>query len=82
LTQPASEFSLEIFTLSGKKIRSFNQNSLPADNYPNSIFDLEWDGRDADGDRVATGVYIYKAAALPSAGGDRVESFGKIVVIN
>lgn len=82
LTQPVSRFSLDIFTLSGRKIKSFNRFGLGADNYPNGTYKLTWDGRDADGDRVATGVYIYKAAAQPENGGDRVESFGKIVVIN
>ena len=82
LTQPVTEFSLDIFTLAGRKIKSFNRFGLGADNYPNGSYELTWDGRDADGDRVATGVYIYKAAAQPENGGDRVESFGKIVVIN
>jgi hypothetical protein len=82
LTAPANRFSLEIFTLSGKKIRSFVGENLGADNYPNRDFEAVWDGRDADGDEVATGVYIYKATALPQSGGGSVESFGKVVVIN
>ncbi|UCC43245.1 MAG: type IX secretion system sortase PorU [Candidatus Zixiibacteriota bacterium] len=82
LTQPADEFSLEIFTLSGKKIRVLSAYNLPRGTYPGGGSSLVWDGRDADGDRVATGVYIYKASASPSAGGDRLEEFGKVVVIN
>jgi len=38
--------------------------------------------RDADGDRVASGVYIYKITALSAESGDVVESFGKVVVVN
>jgi hypothetical protein len=82
LTAPVHRFSLDIFTLSGKKIRSFVGENLGADNYPNRDFEAVWDGRDADGDAVATGVYIYKATALPQTGGTSVESFGKVVVIN
>jgi len=34
------------------------------------------------GDRVATGVYIYKVTAFSMNNDDVVESFGKVVVIN
>jgi len=82
LTQPVERFSLELFTLSGKKIMALTNWGLAADNYPNEDVSLVWNGRDADGDRVATGVYIYKASARPINGGDEVELFGKLVVIN
>lgn len=82
LTSPADRFTLEIFTLSGRKIKTIDHFSLPADNYPNDAVSVGWDGRDAVGDRVATGVYIYKATAVPQVGGGRVESFGKVVVVN
>lgn len=82
LVEPTERFVLDIFTLSGRRIRSFNRTDLPADNYPNEAYALTWDGRDADGDRVATGVYIYKATAQSSLSGETVESFGKIIVIN
>jgi hypothetical protein len=82
LTQQVNRFCLDIFTLSGRKIKSFSSLGLPADNYPNGTYSLTWDGRDADGDRVATGVYIYRASALPSTGSEQVECFGKVVVVN
>jgi len=82
LTGPAEHFTLEIFTLSGRRIKSMDQIDLPADNYPSNSVSVGWDGRDAVGDRVATGVYIYKATAVPRSGGGPVEAFGKVVVIN
>ncbi|HUV31220.1 MAG TPA: type IX secretion system sortase PorU [Acidobacteriota bacterium] len=82
LTQPAERFSMEIFTLSGRRIWSVTHYGLAADNYPNGGISLVWNGRDVDGDRVATGVYIYKASARPQSGGEGVESFGKVVVVN
>ncbi len=82
LTDDVDQMSLEIFTVAGRKIRSYSGGSLLASTYPNDHFRLTWDGRDVAGDRVATGVYIYKVSAVPSNGGDAVESFGKIVVIN
>ena len=71
-------FSLEIFSLSGRKIKSYSQNSL----FPGYHDEIEWQGEDFSGDRVATGVYIYKATARPTIGQDAVEMFGKVVVIN
>jgi hypothetical protein len=78
LTQPVEKLTLEIFTLSGRKIKSFGPHRPSAGYYDEMV----WDGRDTSGDRVATGVYIYKATAVPLVGGEKVESFGKIVVIN
>lgn len=77
LTQAVSRVSLDIFTLSGRKIRSFER--FPTG--PGYYDDIVWYGEDFSGDRVATGVYIFKATAV-AAGGDTVESFGKVVVIN
>lgn len=82
LTQPVDRFVMDIFTLSGRKIRTFIGSNLPADNYPNGQFEIVWDGRDASGDRVATGVYIYKATAVPRNGGPAAQSYGKVVVVN
>ncbi|MBD3257358.1 type IX secretion system sortase PorU, partial [candidate division GN15 bacterium] len=81
LTTPTDRLSLEIFTLSGKKIWSVSELGLGADRYPNDRLTIVWDGRDLDGDRVATGVYIYKLSAVPESG-EAVEEFGKVVVLN
>lgn len=78
LTQQTEKFTLDIFTLSGRKIQTFTRYALAPDYYD----DIVWYGRDADGDRVATEVYIYKATAISNSGGDKVESFGKIIVVN
>jgi hypothetical protein len=78
LTAPARKVSLEIFTLSGRKIMHYEEYSV-AEDYREFF---SWDGRDYDGDRVATGVYIYKVAASSMLSEEEVESFGKVVVIN
>jgi hypothetical protein len=71
-------FSLEIFTLSGRKIKSYSQSSL----FPGYHDEIVWSGEDFAGDRVATGVYIYKATARSTDGREPIEVFGKVVVIN
>jgi hypothetical protein len=78
LTSPARKVHLEIFTLSGKRIFSYEENALPGDFH--EFF--SWDGRDADGDRIATGVYIYKVTASSMLSDEVAESFGKVVVNN
>jgi hypothetical protein len=78
LTSPAKNVSLEIFTLSGKKIFDYSENSIIADYH--EFF--TWNGNDADGDRVSVGVYIYKVTAISENSDSAVESFGKIVVVN
>jgi hypothetical protein len=71
-----SEVLVKIFTLSGRLIRTL-------EGMGNSGFNqLEWDGRDGDGDQLANGVYLYKIIATQSLGGEtlRAEEIGKLVV--
>jgi hypothetical protein len=53
------DFRLRIYTLSGRLVRELDTRHLER---PLSVGWnlLPWDGRDADGDRVATGVYLYR----------------------
>ncbi len=78
LTQRVENFSLNIYTLSGRKVKTFERYPAEAGYFD----DIMWYGDDFHGDQVATGVYLYKAMATPISGGDAVEVFGKIVVIN
>ena len=57
LTQIPDELEIRIFTIAGRliKILKYNSNQLQFDF--NRIF---WDGRDEDGDKIASGVYLYK----------------------
>jgi len=67
LTQPAQQVTVKIYTVAGRLIASLT--SGPA----NAGFNrLAWDGRDADGDRLANGVYFYKVIAQSQAGRDEV----------
>ncbi|MFH1681647.1 MAG: C25 family cysteine peptidase [Candidatus Eisenbacteria bacterium] len=68
---------IQIFTLTGKKIRSFEGCRASG---PTRLGDCVWDGRDEDGDRVANGVYLIRAVAATPSGEERVESIGKAVV--
>ncbi len=52
-------FTLRIYTLSGRLVREFDQTDLRP--LGPDWYGLRWNGRDEDGDRVATGVYLYQA---------------------
>lgn len=61
LTNDAEKVSLKIFTLAGRKIRTFD---LSAPEFITSGYHfIPYDLRDTDGDDLASGVYIYKVEA-------------------
>jgi hypothetical protein len=75
LTLPADEVKVEIFTVTGRRIRVLSGLSGRA-GYNENL--LAWDGRDQDGDRVARGVYPFRVVAARA--GEKAEAIGKIVV--
>ena len=73
LTQPA-HISVKIFTVAGRMIRALADDANAA-----GFTVIPWDGRDADGDQLANGVYLYKVTAR--VGDKKVQEIGKAVVI-
>jgi hypothetical protein len=60
-TQRPEDFRLRIYTLAGRLIRAFGASDVNEGGGLRVGWNtLRWDGRDADGDRVATGVYLYR----------------------
>ncbi len=79
LSEEAADVILRIFTVSGLEIMSI-------DNLPHSSGyhdDVQWNVRDADGDLIANGVYIFQLSARSANGGDskRVAAASKLVVM-
>lgn len=71
------DVKLEIFTVSGKLVKSFDQIIV------NEGFlsrDIRWDGRDDFGDRIAKGVYVYKLK-IRSGNGSTAEKIEKLVIL-
>ncbi len=67
---------LQIFTLSGRIIKMIEQTiNTPG----NRSIELEWDGRDEYGDRVARGTYLYRLTVI-APGGLKKEKIEKLVV--
>ena len=60
-TQRPEDFRLRIYTLAGRLIRAFGASDVNEGGGLRVGWNmLRWDGRDADGNRVATGVYLYR----------------------
>ena len=53
----ASDYKLTIYNIAGQTVRAFSGNTEAG------TVTLTWDGRDARGSQVATGVYFYSVEA-------------------
>jgi hypothetical protein len=80
-TEQPDGFRLRIYTLSGRLVRAFSSSDVNNGGGVRVGWNmLRWDGRDADGDRVATGVYLYRVA-VRGEGGTFEGDVEKIAVI-
>lgn len=66
----ASEVNLDIYTVSGRLIRSFDFTDITGYN------EVEWDGADRDGNEIANGVYYLKFVARKND--ERIERIEKL----
>jgi Zn-dependent metalloprotease len=53
-----SNVELKVYNVSGQEVRTLVNDTKPA-----GAYDVRWDGRDAAGQRVASGVYFYRIVA-------------------
>ncbi len=67
-TEDLGNFRLRIYTVSGQLIREFDRRDLQVNDLRVGWNLLPWDGRDEDGDQVATGVYLYRVSVEGSDG--------------
>ena len=74
LSRSAESARLTLYTLSGRKIWSTEGPARANDHA------IAWDGRDADGDEVANGVYLYKLEIRTTEGRTlrRIERIARI----
>ena len=68
--------SIQIFTISGKLIKTVNKT---INTTGNRSCDIDWDGKDEYGDRLGRGVYLYKLS-VSIAGIGKKEKIEKIVI--
>jgi hypothetical protein len=72
----AGTVDLDIFTVSGRCIKSLSQSCGAGYNQ------LMWDGLDADGDRLATGAYVYRLVLRNEEDGEVGEHVEVLAVVN
>ena len=65
--------SIKIYTVSGRMIKE-----LIKTNITEKVVKIDWDGKDADGDHIANGTYIYKVIVRSEDGNFSVNKTGKL----
>jgi len=76
LSQIPDELEIRIFTISGRLIKTIKRNSAQLNFDFNRI---NWDGRDEDGDIIASGVYLYKMIVRKN--GETMSATQKLAVV-
>ena len=59
----ASEVSLSVYSSAGQLVRQIDLGLKPAGNYQRTERAIYWDGRNANGESVSSGVYFYRLQA-------------------
>ena len=67
---------IRVFTLSGKPVAQLRERNLAVSG---GMASIEWDGKDADGHRLASGTYLYHVKV--SSDSDTHETVEKLVII-
>jgi hypothetical protein len=75
----ALDVQVQIFTVSGKLVRTLTAYVLTSESHVSSI---SWDGRDDYNDQLARGVYVYRLSVRTPHDGSRVSKFEKLVLLN
>ncbi len=69
--------SVEVMTLTGRVVRTLRAEALSEGNF---YRDLEWDGRDEQGDRLGRGTYLYRLR-VRCAGKGEASQVEKLVIL-
>ncbi len=69
---------IRIFTTAGRPVARIHEPALPVDG---GLAQLEWDGRDADGNRLASGTYLYHVKVKGDGADGLSETIQKLVIL-
>ena len=76
------EVQIQIFTVSGKLVKTIVHRALPEGNM---VRNIQWDGTDDYGGRLAKGVYVYRvkvrAPEIESANLKAESDFERLVIL-
>ena len=78
----ALDVSVQIFTVSGKLVKTINGQTLGGSKNVSSVSrDIIWDGKDDFGDKIGKGVYVYKLTVRSNQLNKQVEKYQKLVIL-
>ncbi|MCP4441529.1 MAG: type IX secretion system sortase PorU [Aureispira sp.] len=78
------EVRVQIFTVSGRLVKTINRDLSAEENLGYRITDITWDGSDEFGERIGRGVYIYKVHIQALGTNDKSQQasdFQKLVIL-
>jgi len=73
------DVQVQIFTVSGKLVRTINASVPGAESHQKSI---SWNGRDDFDDQLARGVYVYRVSVRSPRDGATASKYEKLVILN
>ncbi|MGB0186362.1 MAG: type IX secretion system sortase PorU, partial [Flavobacteriaceae bacterium] len=73
--------SIQIFTVSGKLIKTINTQTNTGSGTSSLSRDITWDGTDDFGHKVGKGVYVYRLNVKATATGRAAEKIEKLVIL-
>ena len=74
----ALEVQVQIYTVSGKLVKTINQNIV---NSGSLSRDISWDGLDDFGQKIGKGVYLFKLSVTAPHSDLKAEKFEKLVIL-
>ena len=72
------EIQIQVFTVSGKLVKTINQSVQTTGNLSRSI---TWNGLDDFGNKIGKGVYVYKLKVTSTASNLVSEKYEKLVIL-
>ncbi|QNR25083.1 type IX secretion system sortase PorU [Croceimicrobium hydrocarbonivorans] len=72
------EVQVQIFTVSGKLVKTINQEVLSAGN---RVTGISWNGLDDYGDKIGKGVYVYRVKVRSLSDNSSADVYEKLVVL-
>ena len=76
------DVSIQIFTVSGKLIKTINGQTNTGFNATSSVSrDITWDGTDDFGNKIGKGVYVYTLKVRSNSTGLQAEKIEKLVIL-
>ncbi|MDX5327140.1 MAG: type IX secretion system sortase PorU [Bacteroidota bacterium] len=72
------DVQVQIFTVSGKLIKTINQTIVPEGS---RVTGISWDGLDDFGDNIGKGVYVYRLKVRSPSDGAYAEKLEKLVIL-